>query len=120
MRTLDSETLTARPSECMAALGELFGIELDAAAVVAGPAFQQHSKDRGAFGAADRAAERASGLASMRAKSRSCSNGAHAVADHAGVPMDFRPRSTLNASSRNATPLIAARRATPTAGRITP
>lgn len=45
-RTLDSETLIARPVECLDALKEHFGLELDPQAVALGPAFQTHSKDR--------------------------------------------------------------------------
>lgn len=87
VRTLDSDVLTARPAECMAALGALFVIDLDPAAVVAGPAFQQHSKSRDSFGSADRAAERASGLALHAREIGIVVDWAHAVADHAAVPM---------------------------------
>lgn len=53
VRTLDSDALMAAPETAMAALGAQFGLKLDAAAVVAGPAFTRHSKfgtdfDRGA------------------------------------------------------------------------
>jgi len=57
VRTLDSETLMADPAAAVAALAALFGIALDVAAVIAGPAFGQHSKHGTAFDAAARAAE---------------------------------------------------------------
>ncbi|MFS0737781.1 hypothetical protein ABC347_12090 [Sphingomonas sp. 1P06PA] len=56
--TLDSEVLTARPGEAMAALSQLFGLGLDdpaVAAIVAGPAFTRHSKFGQDFAATDRA-----------------------------------------------------------------
>jgi hypothetical protein len=57
VRTLDSATLMANPKAAMTALGKLFGLKLDAAAVVAGPAFTRHSKSGTDFGAAARAGE---------------------------------------------------------------
>lgn len=87
LRTLDSDTLTARPAECMAALGGLFGISLDAAAVAAGPAFRSHSKTGHAFSTAERAAERAAGLALHAREIAIVIAWARAVADHAAVPL---------------------------------
>ena len=87
VRTLDSDVLTARPTECVAALGTVFGIDLDAAQVVAGPAFQSHSKTRDRFGSADRAAERTSGLALHAREIGIVIEWAHAVAAHAAVPL---------------------------------
>jgi hypothetical protein len=55
--TLDSEVLMAEPVRCVAALGDLFGLRLDAAAIVAGPAFTRHSKSGDGFVAEDRALE---------------------------------------------------------------
>ena len=57
VRTLDSEALMADPAAAMSALGQLFAIDLDAAAVVAGPAFTRHSKSGTAFSGGDRAGE---------------------------------------------------------------
>ena len=57
VRTIDSAALMAEPVAAMAALATLFGLDLDAAAIVAGPAFGRHSKDGRAFDAAARAAE---------------------------------------------------------------
>lgn len=59
VRTLDSDRITREPAAVMAALGAHFGITLDVAAVVAGPAFTRHSKHGAAFDASARAAERA-------------------------------------------------------------
>ena len=59
VRTLDSDAITARPVEVMAALGALFGVRLDAPEVAAGPAFTRHSKHGTAFDAAARERERA-------------------------------------------------------------
>lgn len=59
VRTLNSDLVTARPVDVMAALGSLFGVGLDAQAVVAGPAFTRHSKHGTAFGAEARERERA-------------------------------------------------------------
>jgi hypothetical protein len=89
LRSLDSETLTAHPVESIAALGTLFGIELDAAAVVAGPAFQRHSKTQGTFGASERAVEQASGLATHAREIAMVVEWATAVAGHAGVPLSL-------------------------------
>jgi hypothetical protein len=87
LRTLDSETLNARPVETMTALGTLFGIELDAAAIVAGPAFQRHSKTQGEFAAPDRAAQQAGGLALHAREIAMVAEWAEAVAAHAAVPL---------------------------------
>lgn len=55
--TLDSERLMADPVAAMAALATLFGLSLDADAIVAGPAFTSHSKFGGDFARADRDSE---------------------------------------------------------------
>lgn len=89
LRTIDSEALTGRPDESMRALSELFEIELDAEGVSAGPAFREHSKDRGAYGAAERAAERASGLEIHAREVGMVLEWSRAVADHAGVPFEL-------------------------------
>ena len=89
LRTIDSETLTARPGECMAALGHLFQIELDGEAVASVPAFREHSKDRGAYGAAERAAERESGLAIHAREIAMVLEWSRVVADHADVPLNL-------------------------------
>ena len=55
--TLDSETLMAEPVRAMTALARLFGLTIDAEAIVAGPAFSRHSKTGDGFGRAARDAE---------------------------------------------------------------
>ncbi len=89
LRTVDSETLTQRPGESMAALGALFALDVDADATAAGPAFRQHSKDRGAYGAVDRVAERASGLAIHAREVAMVMEWSLAVAAHASVRFDL-------------------------------
>ena len=52
VRTLDSETLLAKPTKCMEAAGKLFGLGIDtnsARAIAKGPAFSRSSKDGAAF-----------------------------------------------------------------------
>ncbi len=88
VRTLDSETLTARPAETMAALARLFRIDLDAAAVaeiVAGPAFTRHSKWGTDFGGAARAAEQRDAAAVHAEEIDKVAVWAEAVAAGAGV-----------------------------------
>lgn len=58
LRTLNSDLITAQPASVMAALGDLFGVVIDADAVVAGPAFTRHSKHGALFNAAARERER--------------------------------------------------------------
>jgi len=60
VRTLDSETLLARPVEVVGALSQLYGLNLSipqVSSIVEGPAFTTHSKHAGSFGAQTRAAE---------------------------------------------------------------
>lgn len=60
VRILNSDTLLARPQQSMAAVAAFFGLkEADWAAVAAGPAFREHSKNIGIpFNAADQARQR--------------------------------------------------------------
>lgn len=60
VRTLDSETLLARPAAAIAALAGLYGLSLsreDAARIASGEAFTRHSKGGESFGQAQRQAE---------------------------------------------------------------
>ena len=59
VRTLNSDLVTARTTDVMAALGTLFGISLNVPAVASGPAFTRHSKHGTAFDAEARTRERA-------------------------------------------------------------
>jgi hypothetical protein len=89
LRSINSEILTERPDESVEALSEHFQIELDAEAVAAGPAFREHSKNRGAYGAAERIAERETGLAIHAREIAMVLEWIRVVADHAGVPLEL-------------------------------
>ena len=91
VRTLDSETLVARPAETMAALAELFGLALDAKAVAAGPAFRSHSKFGGVFDADARAAAVAKEAVHAEEIAK-VAVWAEAVAANAGVPLQLPGR----------------------------
>lgn len=91
-RSLVSETLTARPAECMAKLGELFGLRIDAGAVAHGPAFRRHSKDGSDFSSAERSAERADGLARHAREIAMVMEWSRAVADHASISLELPAR----------------------------
>ncbi len=90
VRTLDSETLLARPADTMAALARLFGLPLDTAAIadiVAGPAFTRHSKHGAEFDGPARAAEYRDAAAVHGDEIDKAAIWAEAVAKTAGVPM---------------------------------
>jgi hypothetical protein len=57
VRSLDSIALLARPEQSIGGLGELFRLDIDAAAVASGPAFNRHSKFDIAFTPEDRVAD---------------------------------------------------------------
>lgn len=86
---LDSDTLMQRPPSVIARLGKLFELDLDAAAIAAGPAFTRHSKDGRAFSAAERDAERAAGLATHAREIAMVGTWTRQVADHAGIAIDL-------------------------------
>jgi hypothetical protein len=86
-RTLDSETLIARPTECLNALGDLFDLDFDAEAAASGPAFRTHSKDRSDFSAEQREQERERGIAVHAREIEIVSSWAHRLAEHAGISM---------------------------------
>lgn len=89
VRTLDSERLIARPAEALAALGVLFGLALNAAAVAVGPAFTRHSKDGAAFGAEARQAEQLEAAAVHADEVDKVAVWAEAVAAAAGQSLDL-------------------------------
>jgi hypothetical protein len=97
-RTLDSETLVARPVECLSALKDLFEIDLDADAVAAGPAFRTHSKDRRDYSAEQREQERERGESLHAREIEMVLEWAARVAEHADIPMSLP--SPLIGSSR--------------------
>ena len=93
VRTLDSELLLKAPREAIAALAELFGLDVDAAAIAAGPAFSRHSKSGDDYGAADRQRERETGLDLHAREIEIVLKWAQKLAKHAGIAM--RPPSPL-------------------------
>ena len=86
-RTLDSETLMARPAECLAALGTLFGLTLDAEAVAQGPALRTHSKDRSSYSPEQRQQDRERGEALHAREIGIVLTWAERMAEHAQIPM---------------------------------
>jgi len=88
-RTLDSETLVARPVECLSALGGLLDLDLDAAAVANGPAFRTHSKDRSAYSGEERDQEQHRGKALHAREIEIVLTWAEQLAEHAGIPMNL-------------------------------
>lgn len=92
LRSLDSETLMAEPATVLGAVAAQFGIDLDAAAVAAGPAFTRHSKFGTDFGVEARAAERAAGEAPHADEIDKVAQWTEAVAAAAGVSMTLQAR----------------------------
>jgi hypothetical protein len=92
VRTLDSETLMARPAEVMARLSGLFGLGLGVEAIatlLAGPAFTTHSKSNAGFSAADRLAEQRDAAATHADEIEKVAVWAEAVAGAAGVSIQL-------------------------------
>lgn len=88
-RTLDSETLTQRPADCMAALKELFELDFNPEAAASGPAFRTHSKDRSDYSPEQRHEERARGLELHAREIGIVMDWAAHLADHADIPMNL-------------------------------
>jgi hypothetical protein len=92
VRSLDSEVLMAHPAQTFAALADFYGVSLDeatVAAVVAGPAFNSHSKFGTSFGSAERTAEYEGAAAAHADEIGKVLVWAGAVATNAGVPMQL-------------------------------
>lgn len=92
VRTLDSETLLARPRDTMEALSNLFGVALgrdEIAAIAAGPAFTQHSKTGGQFGSTARLDEYAEAFAQHGEEIEKVGQWAAVVAKNVGLSMDL-------------------------------
>lgn len=92
VRTLDSETLTSRPAEVLAAAARHYGLAAgaqDVAAMAASPAFSRHSKSGAAFDADRRAAEYAEAHAAHADEIDKVVAWAGEVARSAGVPMEL-------------------------------
>jgi hypothetical protein len=92
VRTADSEQLMANPVLAMTRLADVFGLPLDAgaiAAIVAGPAFTQHSKSGDSFGQAQRVDEQRTGTSAHADEIEKVAVWAEAVAKAANVSMDL-------------------------------
>lgn len=86
--TLDSETLTARPADVLAAAAAHYGLAAsadDVAAMAANPAFTRHSKSGAAFDAAQREAEYAAARAAHDDEIGKVATWARAVAEANGI-----------------------------------
>ena len=89
IRTLDSETLVARPGEAFAALASLFGIALTEAQIASTVAdvFARDSKSGKAFASGQRAADQTAAEALHADEIEKVSSWAEAVAASAGIDM---------------------------------
>lgn len=87
LRSIDSEALMADPLAAMTALAALYGVKIDAAAVVAGPAFTTHSKFGNDFNRSDRAAEVRNATDGHADEIEKVAIWTEAVAQAADVPM---------------------------------
>jgi hypothetical protein len=88
VRTLDSDLITARPHDVVAALATHFNVALDPATVVSGPAFTRHSKHGTSFDAAARAVEQAAEAAHSDEIAK-VAVWARAVADSRGLDLSL-------------------------------
>ena len=84
-RTVDSETLMARPAECLARVAQAFDLEIDAEAVASGAAFNTHSKDRSQYSPEQRQQDRERGQAIHGREIEIVATWAGQVAEHAGI-----------------------------------
>ena len=92
VRTLDSETLLARPSESVAALAHLYRLPLDAQAaehVAKGEAFTRHSKGGESFGREKRQAEQRDAAAVHAEEIEKVTVWAEKVAESAGQSLEL-------------------------------
>lgn len=89
VRTLDSETLLARPYASVVALAALYGLSIDGGqvdAIITGPAFRSHSKHGTAFDGAARDAEYAAAANAHGEEIEKVEVWASAVAASASIP----------------------------------
>lgn len=90
VRTLDSETLLARPDDTIVELARHCGLRLspaDIEEIGRGPAFTRHAKTNQDFTAQDRAEEYRDATAAHGDEIAKVGQWAQAVADFAGIPM---------------------------------
>jgi hypothetical protein len=88
--TLDSETLVARPEECLTALARLFGLALDdagIAAIASGPVFARDAKNGATFTPGQRAEAAQRGLEVHADEIAKVAHWAMVLADNAGIAM---------------------------------
>ncbi len=98
VRTLDSETLFARPIEALSALCRLFQLEVDPRTIdtiIGGPAFTTHSKSQVAFGSTERSVEYANAAETHADEIGKVLVWAGIVAEGAGISM-IAPRALLD------------------------
>lgn len=86
-RTVDSETLLARPAECLDALSALFDLDFDGRIAAAGPAFMTHSKDRSDYSAERRQQDQEQGRSLHAREIDTVLIWTERLADHAGISM---------------------------------
>ena len=86
VRTLESEVLLARPGDVMNALKRHFGLEFDAGELIAGPVFQQHSKNGTAYTAEQRRDAKNERVAIHQREIDMVLEWARRVAEFSGVP----------------------------------
>ncbi len=88
--TIDSDSFLARPHYALAALGQLFCLDLDHSAIgaiVDGPVFARDAKSGDAFAPGKRAADARSGIALHAEELDKVAVWAGRVADGAGIPL---------------------------------
>lgn len=92
LRTLDSETLVARPADTIAALAQFYSLPIDreaAEGIAVGDAFTSHSKGLGAFGREERQAEQRDAALVHAEEVDKVAVWAEAVAASAGQELDL-------------------------------
>jgi hypothetical protein len=86
-RSLDSETLVARPLETLEALKSLFKLDFDAEAIASGSAFRTHSKDGSQYSAEHRREDQDRGRNAHSREIGTVLEWACNLADHASISM---------------------------------
>ena len=95
VRTLDSETLMARPNDVMKSLSRLFDLPMEEAtieAIVQGDAFSRHSKDGKAYDKEARKAEQRAGAEAHADEVEKVATWAQRVAASAGQSLELPQR----------------------------
>ena len=87
LASLDADLLTAQPEAAISAVATHYGLTLDAAAVVAGPAFQRNSKSGAAYSPAERSADYQAARAAYGEEIGMVVTWAEAVATNVGLAL---------------------------------